>query len=528
MPDVPFVSQLSNAPRNDCGPACALMLAQWAGKRTEKDTVEAWAKRVDVADDGTTASELAHMLQALGLTPALNAALEYPHIALVDYAQLPKANRIDQTGKTFAHWIVRLSDTQYHDPYHWKGGQTTTKAILDVAINVGAAKYWRNTVLKLGILEGMMTTKMAVDSPGGLNVRAWAGVAPNNKIGLLADGDVVVVIGEDASGWKKIALVDNAKGSKVNGWVSGVYLKQVTAPAPTPSPQPNPVVQPTPSPFQREGGVRLGVNVLNRHEEVALPLAQRGCRFFMVLNNPGFASRIKNEYPDATVMVRRHWNRQMPSVEAAIAGMEGCHDPRLIYTGINEGDEVGQGTVEQIRQRAEFDIALARRIKEISGATYAAGTFSMGTPDFTQPQICSAIRALYAEAYNTGLIWWDHHLYSPVIDHIYLDNELQWFETRWQFLFTRCGFDPDSASRVICSETGEDEGGVGGFPAHGRNEDQVAAWGRRFVEVQSRPLVVGGVAHPSPFAGGAICQVGNRADWAGYNVEGLLGKMSWE
>jgi hypothetical protein len=276
------------------------------------------------------------------------------------------------------------------------------------------------------------------------------------------------------------------------------------------------------------------VNVLNRHEEVALPLAQRGCRFFMVLNNPGFASRLKNEYPDAIVMARRHWNKQMPSVDAAISGMDGCHDPRLIYTGINEGDECGQGgsgnniNVDEIRKRAEFDIALARKIKEISGAKYAAGTFSMGTPEFNSPAICDAIRALYAPHYNSGLIWWDHHLYSPLIDHIYLDNELQWFETRWQFLFTRCGFDPDSASRVICSETGEDEGGVGGFPAHGRNEDQVAGWGRRFIDTQSRPLVVGGAAYPSPFVGGAMFQVGNREDWNGYNVEGLLGKISWK
>jgi len=359
------------------------------------------------------------------------------------------------------------------------------------------------------------TAGMSAINAEGVRLRA----APGGKIlGQLPAGTPVRIL-ENGREWTRVA---------VEGFVATQFVGAV--PEVAPIPQPTPPMPPPASvnPYQGEGRARLGVNVLNRHEEVALPLAQRGCRFFMVLNNPGFASRIKNEYPDAVVMVRRHWNRQMPSVEAAIAGMEGCHDPRLIYTGINEGDECGQGTVEQIRQRAEFDIALARRIKEISGATYAAGTFSMGTPDFTQPQICSDIRALYAEAYNSGLIWWDHHLYSPVIDHIYLDNELQWYETRWQFLFTRCGFNPASASRVVCSETGEDEGGWGGFPAHGRNEDQVAAWGRRFVEVQGRPLVVDGVAYPSPFVGGAIFQVGNREDWAGYNVEGLLGKVSWK
>jgi hypothetical protein len=215
------------------------MLARAAGKGT-LDSVASWAQKIDASDDGTTAAELAWMLRGLGLTPVVNQALEYPYIALVDYAQLPKANRIDQTGRTFGHWVVRLSDTDYHDPYHWSGPQVTTKAILDVAVLVGAQKYWRGVVVKLGILEGMMATKFVVDSPDGLNVRAWGGVAPNNKIGWLAHGEEVVIT-EEASGWKKIALMDTARGSKVNGWVSGKYLKAVDAPVQEPAPSPKPL-----------------------------------------------------------------------------------------------------------------------------------------------------------------------------------------------------------------------------------------------------------------------------------------------
>jgi len=355
--------------------------------------------------------------------------------------------------------------------------------------------------------------KVVKDMDGdSLFVRAMpSSLLTSTKIGYLRAGESVDVVAEDGE-WSNIQLLKTPLGSSVKGWVKSSFLQ-------------NPAVNII-APVISQPKAKIGINALNRHEEVCYPAAQAGCRFFLILNNPGFASALKDKYPDATVMVRRHWERQMPSVDSALARLDGCRDPRLIYTGVNEGDEVGQGTVEQIRQRAEFDLALARRIKEISGATYAAGTFSMGTPDFTKPQICSAIRALYAPAYNAGQIWWDHHLYSPRLDHIYQDGELQWYETRWQFLFTRCGFNPASVSRVLCSETGEDEGGVGGFPVHGRSGDDVAAWCRRFIEVQGRPLVVDGVSHPSPFLGGALFQAGNREDWMGYNVERYYDNLS--
>ncbi|HQV70607.1 MAG TPA: hypothetical protein PLJ62_12210 [Thermoflexales bacterium] len=344
-----------------------------------------------------------------------------------------------------------------------------------------------------------------------LRVRNAPRIAPETLIGLLPEGTVLDIDEVITSGEMDWAAYPLKAGDIVvgKGYSAAQYLDINGS-----------------VPGQPPTGIQMGINALNRHEEVCYPAAQLGCRFFIILNNPGFASTLKDRYPDATVMVRAYWDRHMPSVESAIAKMDGCRDARLIYTGLNEGDEVGQGTVEQIRQRAEFDLALAGRIRQISGATYAAGTFSMGTPDFTKPQICSAIRALYAPAYNAGQIWWDHHLYSPRLDHIYQDNELQWYETRWQFLFTQCGFDPDSASRVICSETGEDEGGVGGFVAHGRTGDDVATWCRRFMEVQGRPLVVDGVSHPSPFVGGALFQAGNREDWMGYNVERYYDKLA--
>lgn len=338
-----------------------------------------------------------------------------------------------------------------------------------------------------------------------LFVRAGASTS-TARLGAINAGDSVEIIGESGE-WYKIRLWHSLSSEgKVAGYVHSDYIDLSTPPSP------------------HAGRVRVGLNVLNRHDDVALPAARAGCRYFMVLDNPGLASRLKREYPDAVVMVRAYWNRQMPSIDGAIGRLGGCNDPSLIYTGLNEADECPQDE-DGIRRRAAFDVALATRIKAISGATYAAGTFSMGTPDFTRQSVCDVVREVYAPHYNSGLLSWDHHLYSPNmqfgtpsgIDPI-------WYETRWHFLFTKCGFNPAGPSRVYCSETGVDEGGVGGFPAHNANDADVVRWSKWWQIVQADPIN----GTPSPFVGGAIFQVGNREDWAGYNVERYVSTLERE
>lgn len=352
-----------------------------------------------------------------------------------------------------------------------------------------------------------------VNSPDGLRVRSTNSTA-GARLGLLPHATTVRIV-ETRDGWHRIALsADCASDTTVSGWVSAAYVLTDTQP-PLPPPQPPPTLA---------AAVRVGLNVLNRHNEVALPAAARGCRYFIVLDNPGLASRLKREYPDAVVMVRAYWNRRVPGVDEAIARLGGCGDPGLIYTGLNEGDECGQDE-DGIRRRAAFDAELARRIKQISGATYAAGTFSMGTPDFTRPSVCEVVREVYAPHYNSGLLSWDHHLYSPTMQFgTSAGIDPIWFETRWRFLFTHCGFDPASPSRVYCSETGVDEGGVGGFPAHWASDADVVRWAKWWREIQAEQLL----GQSSPFVGGAIFQAGNREDWAGYNVEGHIDALARE
>ena len=138
------------------------------------------------------------------------------------------------------------------------------------------------------------------------------------------------------------------------------------------------------------------------------------------------------------------------------------------------------------------------------------------------------MREGYAAAYNARQILMDLHLYSPDMMHIWQDDGLIWFERRWEFLFTRCGFDP-TVRGIVCSETGVDQGSVGGFPDHGATAADVARWVRRNQEVQQRPLVVDGKAYPSPILGAALFQLGDAftgpGGWGGYNIEYALPEL---
>lgn len=149
---------------------------------------------------------------------------------------------------------------------------------------------------------------------------------------------------------------------------------------------------------------------------------------------------------------------------------------------------------------------------------YAALTSSTGTPDFTSAGVCQAIKETLAPAWNSGrLRWLDMHLYSPTLGHIYDDDELPWFERRYEFLFTKCGFDPTAPGWIISTEKGLDEGGSGGFPAHNMGRDDVVRYCNRDLEIHARPIVVNGVSYPGKFLAGTLFQ-GSSLSWKGYDV----------
>ncbi|MCS6772687.1 MAG: SH3 domain-containing protein [Thermoflexales bacterium] len=261
---------------------------------------------------------------------------------------------------------------------------------------------------------------------------------------------------------------------------------------------------------------KLGLNTLIRGR-LAKQEAERGCEFFLCMDDFAAAAEIKRAHPNAVVMARRFFQHGVvPTVEQIIEGLEGATNKDLVYIGLNEADQLGQDGAD-LRRRAELDIAVARRIKQISGATYAAGTFSVGCPDFTNPETCQIIREIYAPAYNSGLIAFDMHPYSPSPQSVDQPSEWKWFERRWEFLFTRCGFDP-RVRAIYFSECGLDNGK--GFKGNAYTPERFREWAQKFIAIQQMPLIVDGVAYPSPVVGGAIFQYGGNNDprWDSYDL----------
>lgn len=277
--------------------------------------------------------------------------------------------------------------------------------------------------------------------------------------------------------------------------------------------------------------------LIGLHMMVNDPLSagNRGCRFVTCMSTDGMdpsrANQFKRAFPQAVVMYRRYLKpSQKPSPQQMFDLLQVDIDSELVYIGQNEGDQFPYGTPDQIRQCAAFDIELARLVKaRAPNAGYAAGSFARLNPDFRKPEVCQAMREGYANAYNSGLIGFDMHLYSPDYDHIFSNADLV-DERNWINLFTRCGFDPNRRA-IYASETGIDhlssDQGPTGFVGLGLSANDVVLWMQRWVEVQSQPINVNGVSYASPFVGGAIFQCGGNGDqqWNQYNVAGFLEAM---
>jgi len=520
MTTVPFVSQLGNGPRNDCGPACALMLARSVGKGLI-DTVEQWSKelptarQIDAEDNGTTANELAAMLKKMGCDPILSPVAPYPYIALVDYAVLPTAQRYDQSGRTFGHWIVRLSDTEYHDPYATHGNQTADAATLDAAIEAGAEKYWGGFVTKVGIKDApqeKMMIKMVVSNTGGagVNIRATPYVtAP--KIGVFAEGDEVVPTPpKEQGGWTQVQLLKSQTGSWASAWVKSDYLAHANAPLPAPTPRP----------------LLVGVNVIT--DTGALAEAERaGCKFALVMGANREAADFARNHPDGYCMSRVYIGNSRWTADDFIRalGVSADMPSNLVLTLFNEADSWGSSPRE-LEERMRVEVEFVRKARSLGcKSIIALGTFSVGNPQFapSAPEYADTVRLIkqyYAPLWNAGEIGLDYHAYAPNMRHIY-GEDLVWHERRWQFYFTVCGFAPDKGQGVFFGECGVDEDGVGGLPAHKATTEDVTKHIARLVEIQSRPVVVDGREYPSPVRGGAIFCYGNNGDkrWAnGYDI----------
>lgn len=264
--------------------------------------------------------------------------------------------------------------------------------------------------------------------------------------------------------------------------------------------------------------IHIGINSIG-NTEIPKQDSEQGCKIFLIIDNPTVCEQIAVAHPDAYVINRRYisnwqftgedfWNRY---------GAAGHGVWNEIF---NEQDNWPYGTVKEITDRINFELDYMHRALNV-GARVLLGGYSMGTPEFLNPDICHQV-ARYAPYVNGDPhVAYSCHNYSPNMTHIDLDNELKWYERRWEFLYTDCEFDPTNPiKKIIFSETGVDEYGTGGFSAHNATPDQFRHWCQRTQEIQARPVVVNGVSYPSPVIGGAIFNetCGSDAHWAGYDI----------
>ena len=299
------------------------------------------------------------------------------------------------------------------------------------------------------------------------------------------------------------------------------------APAPQPAPAPK-----LPPPIMPQD-IALGVHTLTigRSAQDAFRL---GCRWFTVVDSFDVATGLAGQ--GAVVLARRNWPNWLPDPEQFV-GTLGALGPGVYYLGMNENDSIND-TPDAIRKRAAFDVAVAQLIRQRSGgkSRYVGGGFSMGTPDLANPQVCAAIRDGYSAAYNAGLLLFNQHTYVPEKSgarSLFDDASLVWWPRRWEFYFTRCGFDP-RVRGIVSAETGVDNGK--GFAGQGFTRQEFSAFVRRWREVMARPMLIdnqdelvrSGRAprseYPgrwnSPFLGGSLFQLTPRGarEWGEFNI----------
>lgn len=330
---------------------------------------------------------------------------------------------------------------------------------------------------------------------------------------------------------------DKWRGYEMRGYRAALRRVYQGAPLPPPPPPPRPEPEPPPPPPPAPAGVRLGLHLLDPAVDhsgaMALQAFARGCSHFTVMNDAHFALDLANL--GVTVLYR--WSvtrRETPAAFAEHAKrlmVGGKIHPNIIMLGHNEADVMGCWSADDMRDRAEFDLELAARIRDMGGR-YAAVSFAMGNPDLS-PAVAEVMRTHYAPAYNAGRLMIDYHSYSPEID--YLNGPgVGWYERRWVWLFTACGFDP-AVRGIVSAETGEDRPwkpevgwqGGGGFKAHGRTDAQVAKWCADFLRVQAQPIEVGGKRYASPFLFGTIFQLSASARWSPFDVTNYLPALKW-
>ena len=479
------------------------------------------SKMFDEGQDGTTASDLEDMGVYTGISLYQQDTPQYPYVALVDYRRLPYRY---QANGDFAHWIVRLSDTSYHDPLYTgqRGANlTTSKDVLDRA-EAECRRWSRTAPLRVGFKESMsQTSGKARIKTSAWNVRTQPTTSAQAIGYLMQPGqefDVLgMVTGADKQPWGRVTVT--AGGVRLgDGYLRADGWQWVTTPTPVP-PTPPPV---PPAGDWKDAKYLLGVSCLN-DGDAGMDALARGCRNVLFMDNLMGAADAARKYPDAKIMAR-FWFQAAPDpvwlADHAGAGLTDIPG-NMWTTCANECDWICYGTPEELRKRFEYERTFAEAMwKRNPARKIIIGEFSHGTPDITNPEIVRTFRETYYQfaIANSARVKIGWHLYTkgkrtsdaPPTDAPIIGPE--WFEGRDSSFWMQCGGD----KRVIhtSGETGV-EAGAGGFPWAGYSDDQFARWCSWWLGYRrSLPVVLDGAC---------IFQYGFHQNWQGYDVRRYAG-----
>ena len=515
-PPVPYISQQGNGVYNDCGAACALMLARWVGVGLT-DSVKQWANVIDPQQDGTTFGDLSKMLSMLGLSPR-NITNTYPRIELVNYQRLPLKNP-DYANASFLHWVVRLDDTHYHDPlYNVNDGENlqSSRESLDAAN--------ASPVSSVGILECPTMSESAripydrvynfIHSSAtkaqalGVFDSAWT---TKQTVGYSADDAGI----GDGLNTKRAVLhfVPLKDQSAFKTFFALYYPSTIVSFANVPS---------VPPPVNTVSfATHLGVNVLidARRGEDCLA---RGCRSVMFLNNNLAAIESARKYPTAKTFMRVWWGAKLNGTQMA-AALDGSRTdvPANCYsTVLNESDTYGYNSPDEMKERFNVEKDACEQIWKVApNRVVCIGQFSHGTPDVTRGDILSAWRETYGRFAidNKARVRVGWHLYTkgkrfpshPVSDSPIYDPI--WFEGRDNDFWIKTNMPADVLS--ICDETGV-EANAGGFNWAGYSNEQFIEWAYWWIDYQQLKVA----RHDAQI----IFQCGDHPNWQGYNVEKFI------
>jgi hypothetical protein len=546
----PYINQLDNAPRgNDCGCAVCVMLAgEDRPEIVTPQTVTALSRRFDANETGTTPDDVVAMLKWLGVDAEIVRDTRYPCISLVDYRSLPVRSQPHiqklnpRTGKwywfdDFAHWILRMSDTEYHDPL-WHGdlgaNRTATKAELDAAEL--AARRWitsKPVPIRIAKKQNMATPPQtkgkAKVKRGPWKVRSAPNQFDTSVTGsTLATGAEIDVLSIVPGGAYTYGVVSKSVGGAptYNATATAPFVEYVRADGfervGQTKPPPDVVIPPAPTRERfAHAKYQLGVNVL-QFADYGFRALRDGCRFVLFMDNGGAAVTAARDYPDAIIMYRRYHNSKLdPQSMFNLLDIDWKTAPANLYITLsNENDTQNPNNLPEYLEWFQKVCALIWAINP--NVKICFGSWGHGNPNWTDSGVANTWRTLVAPWLNQNAhrVVCDLHTYTkgkrreshPPTDAKVIGTD--WFETRHKFAYDN-GL--SHAVRHLSGEAGV-EAGHGGFPWAGYTEQQFREWAHDVVNAQriKTPMLLGG----------ALYHYGEHAGWGGYHITPYYGVLT--